>query len=967
MGKRFPPFFDFYLQLCAIKNQLMRKLILLVSCLFSSMILFAQQSYTVKVVDAKNGNPLSNVSVNLKASSLGVMTNAEGTNTIKASSGDVLVISSIGYKDQEIRLGSQLQVTVRLESSAVDMGDVVVVGTRGAPRAKIETAVPVDVIRINQAGLPTAKMDLTSALNMAAPSFNYNKQSGADGADHIDLGTLRGLGPDQTLVLINGKRRHQTAFVALFGTRGRGNSGADLNAFPQAAVDRIEILRDGASAQYGSDAMAGVMNIILKKNIGNWSVNAGWAGFYDTKFNPVRFDKGNQYYKGNKIDGNTFAFSANNGFALGKNGGFVNISLDFLTHGKTYRQADTTNWMNKKDGLPYVNPYRRAFGDGSIDTYGAMYNMEIPVSSSKKTTIYSFGGYNYKASDAFAYTRNWSARPQRFPTDMSGNLLFDPNIMRVADDGEIYYNPHIQTKIKDFSIAAGVKGICRNWNWDISNTVGRNDFHYYGDKTFNASIFMIPGAPLPTQFDDGGFNFIQNTVNLDASRNFKSIAKGMNLGLGAEFRYEQYTIYAGEEASYKGYHTTEIYYPNVGEYRTPAAGSQGFPGFSPSDAIKADRTNFSLYADAELNATNAWLVDGAIRYENYSDFGSVATFKFATRYKVMSNFNIRGSVSTGFRAPSLQQINFSNTLTSFSGGVLVNALIARNGSSITKAAGIPDLKEETSVNASLGFAWKPMPGFSVTIDGYMVKVKNRIVLSGLFSASDPTLPASFISQIPADVATVQFFANAVNTTNYGLDIVADYSKKWGKNGLRLLLAGNFQKMKVDAIKVPSALNGTVLNQKTFFSDREEAFLLASAPNTKFNLSAEYNMGKFGAGVHLTYFGKIKLLGFGDATADNPNQTGINPQVPTDADASVYVPETFNFKGKLVTDVFASYKICRRLSVFIGVDNIFNIHPNLGVNTLAKGWFGDNESGGAWDSVQMGFNGRKLFGKIAFNF
>jgi len=945
----------------------MRKLILLASCLFSSLILFAQQSYTIKVLDAKSGNPLSNVSVNLKASNQGVMTNADGSNTIKAAAGDVLVISSIGYKDQEIRLGSQLQVTVRLEPSAVDIGDVVVVGTRGAPRAKIETAVPVDVIRINQTGLPTAKMDLTSALNMAAPSFNYNKQSGADGADHIDLGTLRGLGPDQTLVLINGKRRHQTAFVALFGTRGRGNSGADLNAFPQAAVDRIEILRDGASAQYGSDAMAGVMNIILKKNIGNWSVNAGWAGFYDTKFNPVRFDKGNQYYKGKKIDGNTFAFSANNGFALGKNGGFVNISMDFLTHGKTYRQADTTNWMNEKDGLPYVNPYRRAFGDGSIDTYGAMYNLEIPVSSAKKTTIYSFGGYNYKASDAFAYTRNWSARPQRFPVDASGNLLFDPNIMRVADDGEIYYNPHIQTKIRDFSIAAGVKGTCHNWNWDVSNTVGRNDFHYYGDKTFNASIFMIPGAPLPTQFDDGGFNFIQNTVNLDASRTFKSIAQGMNLGLGAEFRYEQYAIYAGEEASYKGYHPTDIYYPNVGEYRTPASGSQGFPGFSPSDAIKAHRTNFSLYADAELNATKALLVDGAIRYENYSDFGSVATFKFATRYKVMSNFNIRGSVSTGFRAPSLQQINFSNTLTSFSGGVLVNALIARNGSSITKAAGIPDLKEETSVNASLGFAWKPLPGFSVTIDGYMVKVKNRIVLSGLFSASDPTLPASFISQIPADVATVQFFANAVNTTNYGLDIVADYSKKWGKNGLRLLLAGNFQKMKVDAIKVPSALNGTVLNQKTFFSDREEAFLLASAPNAKFNLNAEYNMGKIGAGVHLTYFGKVRLLGFGDATADNPNQTGINPQVPTDADGSVYVPETFDFKGKLVTDVFVSYRILKRLSVFIGVDNVLNVHPNLGVNPLAKGWFGDNESGGAWDSVQMGFNGRKLFGKIAFNF
>ncbi|HEX2683803.1 MAG TPA: hypothetical protein VHL77_07715, partial [Ferruginibacter sp.] len=191
--------------------------------------------------------------------------------------------------------------------------------------------------------------------------------------------------------------------------------------------------------------------------------------------------------------------------------------------------------------------------------------------------------------------------------------------------------------------------------------------------------------------------------------------------------------------------------------------------------------------------------------------------------------------------------------------------------------------------------------------------------------------------------------------------------KWGRNGIKVLLAGNFQKMKVDKINVPSALNGTVLNQKTFFSDREEAFLLASAPNAKFNLSLDYNWKKFGFGTRLTYFGKVKLMGFGDATADNPNQTGINPMVPTDADPNVYVPEHFNFKGKLVTDAFFSYSINKKVTFFAGVDNIFNVHPDLGVNPQAKGWFGDNESGGPWDSVQMGFNGRKIFTKMSFNF
>ena len=947
----------------------MRKFFLLLSLVLFSGLLFAQKTYTVKVLDSKSGAPVSNVSVKLKLTNKGVITGADGSNSIQATANDVLLISSIGYKDQQVRLGDKTAITISLEPATIEIGDVVVVGTRGAARAKLETAIPVDVIKINQAGLPTAKMDLTSVLNMAAPSFNYNKQSGADGADHVDLGTLRGLGPDQTLVLINGKRRHQTAFVALFGTRGRGNSGADLNAFPESAVDRIEILRDGASAQYGSDAMAGVMNIVLKRDINHWSINTGWAGNYDNKFNSRKFNAGNQYYSGNKIDGGTFSFAANNGFALGKQGGFVNISFDYLSQGKTYRQVDTTNWQTNKNALPYLNTGRRAFGDGSVKTYGAMYNMEIPTSASKKMSFYSFGGYNYKNSDAFAYSRNWSAKPERFPVDAGGNLVNYPDIMRTANDGEIYYNPHIQTNIADLSFAAGLKGVCRNgWNWDFSNTIGKNDFHFYGDKTFNSSQIITPGTLRQTHFNDGGFNFLQNTLNADFNKSFKTVASGLNLGLGAEYRFEEYSIYAGEEASYKSYHTSDLYYPNVGENRTPASGSQGFPGFSPADVIKSHRSNISVYADAELNATAAWLLDGAIRFEHYTDFGSVLTYKLATRYKISHNFNLRGSVSSGFRAPSLQQINFSNTLTSFANGELIQSRIARNGDAITKAAGIPDLKQETSMNASVGFTWKPIPELSFTADGYMVKVKDRIVLSGLFSKDDNTLPAAFTSQLVAiGVSTAQFFDNAVNTSNYGLDIVADYTKKWGGRSFKALLAGNLQHMTVDAIHVPAALNGTVVNQKTFFSDREEAFLLASAPKMKFSLGLEYDFKKFGVGTHLTYFGKILLLGFGSSTADNPNSTGINPQVPSDADGNILVPENFNFNGKLTTDIYGTYRFSKKVSVFIGADNIFNVHPDLGVNQKAKGWAGDNESGGPWDSVQMGFNGLRLFGKLAFNF
>jgi len=947
----------------------MRNLLLLISLLTISCLLHAQVTITGKVVDAASGNPLGGATVKVRSAKAGKSTNNDGTFTLTAGPDDILEISFIGYSTQSFPLHGQTNITVALQPSSTDLKEIVFVGTRGAGRAKTETPVPVDVIKVNQVDLPTAKMDLTSILNVAAPSFNYNKQSGADGADHVDLGTLRGLGPDQTLVLINGKRRHQTAFVGLFGTRGRGNSGVDLNAFPEAAVDRVEILRDGASAQYGSDAIAGVINIVLKKDINHWSVNAGWSGYDDHSFNARKFNAGNQYYSGSAIDGNTVSLSVNNGVALGKNGGFINIGADFLKQGKTYRQVDTADWLRKKNALPYLNTGRRAFGDGSVTTGGILYNMELPVSS--RTKFYSFGGYNYKASDAYAYSRNFSAKPERFPVDASRNLLYDPSIMRRSNDGETYYNPHIQTHIQDASIALGIRGdLPDDWTWDLSNTLGRNDFHYYGDKTYNASII---GKTSPNHFDDGGFNFLQNTLNLDFSKSFKTIAKGMNLGFGAEYRYERYSIYKGEYGSYGSYDSSQQIYPslvgdgNADSLRTAASGAQGFPGFSPADVKAKNRSNLGLYADAEINLTAAWLIDVAGRFEHYSDFGSVGTFKFATRYKVLDNLNVRGSVSTGYRAPSLQQINFSNTLTSFSGGALIQSRIASNDDPITRAAGIPKLKQETSVNASAGASWKPARGLTFTLDGYWVKVKNRIVLSGLFSKYDATLPASFTSQIPSEVSTVQFFDNAVNTHNYGLDLVVDYAKAWGKENIKVLVAGNIQTMKIDAIHVPPVLNGTPLNRKTFFSDREEAFLLASAPHQKVTLNLEYGIGNFGIGTHLTYFGKIRLLGFGSATTDNPNQTGINPQVPTDADDTKLVPEQFNFGGKVTTDLFASYKFSKNISVFIGADNLFNVHPDLGVNPQAKGWAGDNESGGPWDSVQMGFNGLRLFTKLALNF
>lgn len=935
----------------------MSRILLLLLTLCISQSFWGQETPVSGIItDAATGQPVAGASVKIKGTGAGLVAGTNGRFTINAAGSDVLVISSAGYETQEVPVNNQTTLSILLERQAAELGQVVLVGTRRAGRMRTETPVPVDVINVSANAYPTGRMDLTSMMNYVAPSFNYNKQSGSDGADHVDLATLRGLGPDQTLVLVNGKRRHQTSFVSVFGTRGRGNSGTDLNAIPVSAIDRVEILRDGASAQYGSDAIAGVVNIILKKNINVLSGTVGASAFYDPKFNTAFKKELGQYEVGDKLDGKTLTAGLNYGFPLGKRGGFVNLTADFLTMGKTFRQVlDTTDPVNNPNGM-IINPYRRANGDASLDMIGTMFNTEIPVGTSN-TVVYSFGGYNYKKSDAFAFTRNFSARPERFPTDDNGNLIPVPGIIKTTPDGEQYFNPHIQTQIRDLSWAAGIKGQGKSgWNWDLSNVVGQNRFHFFGDKTFNASL-----GPNQTRFDDGGFTFLQNTANLNFSKEFSSVASGFNLAFGAEYRYERYTIFAGEEGSYRNFDPNKIVRTDGGDPVFVAGGAQGFPGYQPSDEVAANRSNVGAYVDAELDVTDKWLVSGAIRLENYSDFGFTDNYKFSTRYKLTPNFNVRGSVSTGFRAPSLQQINFSSTFTTVQGANVAEVKIAPNYSPITKAAGIPELKQERSVNGSVGFTYSPIREFQITVDGYWVRIKDRVVLSGQFDAEDPDIDPSLASQMQAlNVSLAQFFANAVNTTNKGIDVVLEYNRTAGNNRYKMLFAGNVQDMTLDQINVPEKLAGSASLRQTFLSDREQAFILASAPPSKMTLNLEYGYKAAAIGTRFTRFGEVTILGYGE------DGLGINPQVPTDADESVYVPDAYTYKAKVVADLYASYRFSRAVTLYAGVDNLFNVHPSFGVAPGAKYWAYNNEPAGPWDAVQMGGNGRRLFLRLAFN-
>ena len=629
--------------------------------------------------------------------------------------------------------------------------EVQIVGSRNAKRTVLNSAVPIDIINIKEVTTQSGKIEINELLQYLAPSFNANKQSGSDGADHVDPATLRGMGPDQTLVLINGKRRHQSSLVNLFGTRGRGNTGTDLNAIPASAIKRIEILRDGAAAQYGSDAIAGVINIVLNDNVNefNGSITTGiYKNDAEGDFLPgtpntpgYELDQngnGNSYGKDHKYDGFSLKAGANYGVTLGKNGGFVNFTGEYLSKDKTLRPGFD---------------FRKGFGEAEIKSYNLMANLQIPLS--KSINFYAFGGRNDRNTDAYAFTRNDGERV----------------VESIYPGG---YTPRITSKIIDNSVAFGFKADAGGWKIDLSNAFGQNAFDYTIKGTINASL----EAASPTQFDAGGFSLEQNTTNLDFSRNFKSVLNGLNFAFGGEYRVEKYEITAGEVGSYATYDTNGVPITDPLTQSAPIdpisgnprpGGSQGFPGFSPANEVNEDRNSVAAYVDAELDVSDEFLLGTALRYENYSDFGNTLNLKMAYKYKLCDHVSLRGSFSTGFRAPSLAQIYFNTSFTNFNAGGATEVLLAANGSAVTEGFGIDKLKEEKSRNGSVGLTGK-FGKFTATVDGYLINVSDRIVLTGYFDATALNL----------NVDSAQFFVNGVSTVTKGVDIVMSWKKFFWK-------------------------------------------------------------------------------------------------------------------------------------------------------------------------------------------
>jgi iron complex outermembrane recepter protein len=850
---------------------------------------FAQTTIKGKVLD-RNGQPIEGASVKEKGTNNGTSTDKDGNYTLKVASNEaVLVFSGVGLAEQErsVKGGNYIEAT--MAPSTVSLGDVAVVGTRSLKRSATETAVPIDVIPISKITNTLGQVDLNQILQYVAPSFNSNKQSGSDGADHIDPATLRGLGPDQTLVLVNGKRRHQSSLVNLYGTRGRGNSGTDLNTIPAAAIERIEILRDGAAAQYGSDAIAGVINIVLKSAHKGGSANVS-AGTYKTGHGGSLKLNGAKVL-GSITDGTTINASLNYGFSL-KNNGFINLTADYAHKEKTFRP-------NYEPLFP--DNYRKKFGEAGNDNYGLYFNTSFPMKGNAE--FYAFGGVNQRKGDAYAFTRDPGS---------------ERNVLSIYPNG---FDPRILSDISDKSVAFGIRTKWCGWSSDFYANLGGNRFAYDVHNTVNASLV---GAS-PTKFDAGGFQLNQNAIGANFSKSFNKVAKGANVAFGTELRQEQYKIFAGELGSYKQYGPVIFAIdPGTGDTTFRPGGSQGFPGYQPKDETNRQRVSGAWFVDGELDITKSFLVSAAVRAENFSDFGWTVNYKLASRIKYSDRLSFRGSFSTGFRAPSLPQKHFSSTFTNVAAGKIYDIVIAPNDGVLAKTVGIPQLKQETSVNFSFGFTAKPVKNLVLTVDGYSINIKNKVVLTGLFGNDDDVI-GDILTDL--NVGAAQFFTNAVGTKTTGLDVIATYGLNAGKGKLNFTFAGNFNKMKLGKITTTPELAG---KEDIYYGRREQYFLLASAPQHKLSLTTDYKIGDFNVNVRATNFGGVKIINFGD--------------------------EEDVFNAKTTLDLSFNYNIKNRASITLGGANILDVYPRIHDAGLS-------ESGGMWDAVQMGFGGAFFFAKI----
>lgn len=959
-----------------------------------------------RVTDANNA-AIPGATVVVLNTNVGATTDADGNYTLRLNAGSyTLRVSFVGYEALSlpvtVREGETAVADASLRESASSLGEVVVIGSRAATaRTNIQTAVPVDVISTKEMK-NFSQVDIGQVLNFVAPSFNSNRQTVTDGTDHIDPASLRGLGPDQTLVLVNGKRRHTTALVNINGSVGRGAVGTDMNVIPIAAVERIEVLRDGAAAQYGSDAIAGVVNVVLKKNYQGLTASLMTGGSFTTMNYQVPTIGGGVQDRSQSLrDGKVFQFDISKGFRLGSRG-FLTVSGQIVDRERTNRSGEDnapTIYLGASGGFPGTtgatglpaaqrpqlladdatlvrqrgyNRQNMVIGNSSARNYGIFANGSVPIGQNSE--IYFTGGVTGRSGTGFGNNRVPVSRTQQ-PLNADGTLYYPDGFL-----------PAIKATIGDQSLIAGFKTKLGGWNMDLSNTFGRNQFRFDVENSGNSSL---PSSNTQqTSFYAGTLKFDQNTTNLDFSRLYERAGsiRSLNLAFGAEFRRDHFVIEPGEVNSYSGDPARRVPLAPLSltgvspGTTTPLPGAQVFPGYQPDFAVDKARTNVSLYADVEGELFNRLLVDVAGRYENYSDFGSALTGKLATRLKLTEAFNLRGAISTGFRAPSLHQRYFQNISTQFVSGNPSNTLTVNNDNPIARQViGVDALRPEKSVNYTLGLTGRLGRNFTLTVDAYQIDITDRIVYSGGFSRA----LLGFTATDYPGVNLVRFFANAANTRTRGIDIVGTERLNVGRGRLTISLAMNFNDNKVTGINStplidnPANNEGKGGNPDTWFRnilfDRQQiGYIESFLPRNKQNLIIDYTLGKFNANLRMARFGEAQFLTNLDPYAKDASGNYYNSQFARDASGRPYIDQTYS--AVIYTDLTLGYNLTKQLTLQVGANNLFDVYPDqiyldprnaLGSVDYNSGRDQSNRGRFLFGSNQGGFNGRFLFGRLSF--
>ncbi|ABY98554.1 TPA: TonB-dependent receptor [Pseudomonas putida] len=740
---------------------------------------------------------------------------------------------------------------------------VIVTGSRGSDvRTVTSSPAPIDVIDSKQLE-QTGESSLRGALQKTLPSFSQ-RPSGTSNDSVARPYSLRGLNGSNVLVLVNGKRRHNSAVINLDSTAAYGTNPVDLDMIPISAIDHVEILRDGASAQYGSDAIAGVINIILKQRDNGGSVSTQYG----------------QYYKG---DGDNLRQTLNQGLALGDNGGFFNYALDAKSVQTATRSREATG------NLYFAGDPRNDSADRHVQKNGLpkikainlSYNAELPVNDA--LTLYSFS----------TFSKRDARGGQNYRRPNSTNI-----IPEIYPDGTA---PFYTLEETDYQAAAGGRGELGEWHWDLSSTFGRDKGQAGADETLNASL----GPTSPTRFDTYTNYFDQWTNNLDLTRAFEvGLAKPLQVSWGLEHRHERYKTESDDPLSYinGGY----IYPSGPLAGQPGAVGAQGAITLTPEDEGQLSRNSYASYLDLGLNPTDKLWLGMAARFEKYDDSsGNTRSGKLSARYDFTSTFAVRGTLSNGFRAPSLSQSVYAQTSNQYTlvNGVaqFVEAKTVRVDSPLAQALGAEDLSPEKSRNISIGFTWQPLPQASLTLDAYQIEIRDRIALTGF-------LYGNGVDQVLLDNGyrpgyRVKYFTNAADTTTRGVDLVADYRVDYGRYGRAKYGVGfNYNKTEIDDIKETPASLRAAGNNLELFDRVAQGYLTVANPKTKLILSANWQIERFTINAALTRYDKV---------------------IARDANPDYDV----TYGAKWLTDLEVAYALTDNFDIAVGANNLFDVRAD----------------------------------------